>query len=699
MKKILELIGKYSEFALAAGVIFILLVMLFPVPTSVLDILLAFSVTAAIIILMTTLFIEKPLDLSIFPTILLVTTILRLSLNIASTRLILANGHNGASAAGNIIEAFGHFVMQGNVVIGLIVFIILTIINFIVITKGSGRIAEVAARFSLDAMPGKQMAIDADLGAGMIDEKEAKERRKILEDENTFFGAMDGANKFVRGDAIAGIIITFINLVGGIIIGIIQRDMNLDSAIKTYSILTIGDGLVSQIPSLIISLAAGLLVTKSGVSGSADKAIFNQFSKYPQALFMTSLVCLLFSTLPGLPFTPFMTLSLMCAGSAFVIYRLRSQEKTKTTKSKTGNNTNVNSKSESSESLEGKTEEKPEDALVMDPIRVELGYNLLQLVNYTKGQKLTDQIKALRTQIAKDFGFLMPSIRIQDNLQLDYNEYAVKIKEIDCGGGEIRIDKLLIMDPKGEKLKVPGEDTNEPAFGLPARWIDENRREEAIFNEYTVVDPPTILTTHLTEIVKENITELLSYTEVQKLIEEVEDNHKKLIKDVVPDPVSISALQKILQSLLSEGISIRDLATIIEAASDSLKLTKNITDVTEFVRVRLSRQICFRSQSKDGFISVITLSPEWEKEFSESIGDDNGDKHLNMAPSKLQDFTGKLRRIYDQQATKGVIPVLLTSSTVRPFVRAVIERFRSSIIVLSQNEIHQKAKIRTLGTL
>jgi flagellar biosynthesis protein FlhA len=700
MKKILSVLAKYTQFILAIGIVSILLVLLFPVPTTLLDILLAFSITTSLIILMTTLFIDKPLELSVFPTVLLVTTILRLSLNIASTRLILANGHIGSSAAGHIIETFGEFVMQGNVVIGLIVFMILTIINFIVITKGSGRIAEVAARFSLDAMPGKQMAIDADLSAGLIDEETAKSRRKNLEDESTFYGAMDGANKFVRGDAIAGIIITFINLVGGIIIGVMQRDMALADATKTYTILTIGDGLVSQIPSLIISLAAGLLVTKSGVAGSADKAIFGQLSKYPQALYMTSMVTALFSVIPGLPFGIFIIFSISCAGSGYFISSLQNNtSKVKGSKSSTSTQSAKAGDMKSGEMPEGQKEERPEDALQMDQIKVELGYNLLQLVNYNKGQKLTDQIKALRKQIAKDFGFLMPSIRIQDNLQLENNTYIIKIKEIECGRGLIKVDKLLIMDPKGEKLRVPGEDTVEPAFNLPARWVDENRKDEAIFNHYTVVDPPTILTTHVTELVKENITDLLSYSEVQKLLDEIPDSQKKLIKDVIPDPVTVSSLQKILQGLLSEGVSIRDLPTIIEAAADSLRHTKNMVDVIEFVRSRISKQICFANQSNDGFIAVLTLSPEWENEFMNAISTDNEDKHLNLSPSKIQDFTAKVRRAYDDQAIKNVIPVILTSGTTRPFVRAIIERFRSSISVLSQNEIHAKAKIRNVGVI
>lgn len=701
MKNFLSKIAKYSEFILAISIVCIILVLLFPIPTILLDILLALSITISIIVLMTTLFINKPLELSVFPTILLVTTIFRLSLNIASTRLILSEGHFGPSSAGHIIQAFGNFVMQGSVVIGLIVFIILTLINFVVITKGSGRIAEVAARFSLDAMPGKQMAVDADLSAGLISEKEAKARRKELEDESTFYGAMDGANKFVRGDAIAGLMITCINLIGGIIIGVIQRGLTFDNAVKTYTILTIGDGLVAQIPSLIISLAAGLLVTKSGTL-SADKAIFNQLSQYPQSLFMTSLVTGAMALLPGLPFAPFLFLSVATGGAGYILLNIK---KAALLEAGGGDASSTNVAGQSIAGDSGSSsggsqanEESVSDALQLDYIKLELGYNLLQLVNYYKGHKLTDQIKGLRKQIARDYGFIMPSVRIQDNLQLPNNTYVIKVKEIESGRGEVSIDKLLIMDPKGEDIKIPGEDTKEPTFGLPARWVDEKYREEALFNNYTVVDPPTIVTTHITEVIKENITELLSYSEVQKLLDELSDEHKKLVKDLVPDPVTVSTLQKVLQSLLGEGVSIRDLATILEGTADALGHSKSITVITEYVRVKIARQICAIYANADGYIPVLTLSPEWEKEFQESITGEDVDS-LSMAPSKLQDFILKVKKVYDEQASKGIIPVILTSGAVRPFVRLSIERFRSSITVLSQNEIHSRAKIRTIGVI
>ena len=691
MLQIFKKVTKYSDIALAVGIIGILMVLLFPVPTGLLDFLLAFSIATSIIILMTTLFIAKPLELSVFPTILLVTTLLRLSLNIASTRLILADGHLGTEAAGHVIEAFGSFVMQGNVVIGLIVFLILTIINFIVITKGSGRIAEVAARFSLDAMPGKQMAIDADLAAGLINETVAKSRRQNLEDESTFYGAMDGANKFVRGDAIAGLVITFINLVGGMIIGILQRKLEFDVAIQTYTILTIGEGLVAQIPSLIISLASGLLVTKSGIIGSADKAIFGQLGQYPQPLFMTSIVIFTMGLAPGLPFIPFAILGILAGITGYVIYSMQKKDSIVSGI--------LPQKDNKTDSDSGDNGESIGDILQLDAIRLEIGYGLISLVNGQNNQRLTDQIKALRKQIVKDFGFVMPSVRIQDNTQLDNDTYLIKIKELEAGRGVVRVNKLMVMDPKGQAINILGEDTKEPAFGLPAKWVNESYKDEALFYNYTVVDPATVITTHLTELIKENITELLSYSETQKLLDDIGDDNKKLVKDLVPDLVTISTLQKILQNLLSEMISIRDLPSILEAVADAVRIHKSLTSITEFVRNRLSRQICHNNTNHEGFIPIVTISPEWEQVFMQSLVSDGEDKQLSMMPSKLHEFVAKVKTIYDEQAINGYIPILLTSGTIRPYVRSIIERFRPATVVMSQNEIHYRAKIRTLGVI
>lgn len=702
MVNILKRITDYSHLALASAIIGILMVLLFPIPTGLLDFLLALSIGISFVILMTTLFIQRPLDLSMFPTILLVTTLLRLSLNIASTRLILSRGHEGPDAAGHVIEAFGGFVMQGNVVIGLIVFLILTLINFIVITKGSGRIAEVAARFSLDAMPGKQMAIDADLAAGLIDEKVAKLRRKTLEDESTFFGSMDGANKFVRGDAIAGLIITFINLIGGMIVGILQKDLSFGVAVETYTVLTIGDGLVTQIPSLIVSLAAGLLVTKAGTSGATDKLLFGQIAQYPQALMMTSIVTGLMAFLPGLPFIPFSIIAAVIGSTAYALSSSKNQELLAGTYGVGGVSTpsKIGSDSVEGESQENDKSEKIADALHLDLIRLEIGYGLMSLVNAGNGHNLTEQIKGLRKQIVQEYGFVVPAVRIQDNIQLDTDIYVIKIKELEAGRGLVRPGKLMIMDPQGTDLDIPGESVKEPAFGLPAKWIDESYKEEALFHNCTVVDPSTVITTHLTEQIKENITDLLSYSETQKLLDKMADEHKQLLKDVIPDVVSIASLQKVLQNLLSEMISIRDMPSILESVADSARANKNLTSMTEAVRVQLCRQICHHNTNREGFIPIIALSAEWERNFIESLIDDGtGDKQLSMPPSKLQEFVVKVKKAYDDQALKGYVPVLLTSAYTRPYVRSVVERFRPATVVMSQNEIHYKAKIRTLESI
>ncbi|MDC0864922.1 flagellar biosynthesis protein FlhA [Rickettsiaceae bacterium] len=695
MLSLLKKITDYGDIALACGIIGILMVLLFPVPTTILDFLLALSIGIAFVILMTTLFIQKPLDLSVFPTILLVTTLLRLSLNIASTRLILSRGHLGADAAGHVIEAFGGFVMQGNVVIGLIVFLILTLINFIVITKGSGRIAEVAARFSLDAMPGKQMAIDADLAAGLVNEDVAKERRKELEGESTFFGAMDGANKFVRGDAIAGLIITFINLIGGMIVGILQKNLTFDVAVQTYTMLTIGDGLVSQIPSLIISMSAGLLVTKAGSNDTTDKMIFGQLSQYPKALIMTSAVTALMSFLPGLPFIPFAIISATIAGIAYYLSQLKGEAKRAESLQSSAvdkDQTEIGDQKQTPETLSEMTQ--------LDLIRLEIGYGLISLVKNNNGHNLTEQIKGLRRQVIQEYGFVIPSVRIQDNIQLDTNSYVIKIKELEAGNGSVLPGKFMVMNPQNTDMDIAGEDVKEPAFGLPAKWIDESNKEVAISKNCTVVDPSTVITTHMTELIKENIVDLLTYSETQKLLDNIGGEHKQLIKDVIPDIVSISSLQKVLQNLLSEMISIRDLSSIIEAVADAAKANKNLMAMTESVRTHLSRQICHYNTNNEGFIPIIALTPEWEKIFMESMVDDgSGDKQLSMPPSKLQIFVSRVKKIFDDQAAKGHIPVLLTGAYTRPYIRSVVERFRPATVVMSQNEIHYKAKIKTLDSV
>src|SRR5262245_47190053 len=484
--------ARHGDVALALGIVSILMVLILPMPRWLLDSGLALSITFSVLILMTSLFIAKPLDFSSFPTVLLLATMMRLALNLATTRVILTHGHEGTGAAGHVIEAFGNLLTGGNFVIGVIVFAILVIVNFIVITKGSGRIAEVSARFSLDAMPGKQMAIDADLSAGLIDEKEARRRRQELEDENAFFGAMDGAAKFVRGDAIAGVLITFINIVAGIVIGVVQHNVTLAQATHSYTVLTVGDGLVTQIPALIVSTAAGLLVSKAGVEGSADKALFGQLGGYPKALALCAVLTAAMALLPGIPMLPFFALSGLAGTMAWQVSRRREAERA--------------AEAATAAAPAPAVDEPIATALHMDLIRLELGYGLLSLINGERG-RLTDQIKALRRQLAGEMGFVMPAVRIQDNMQLAANAYVIRVKEIAAGRGELRPTMLLVMDPRGDAISIPGEPTKEPTFGLPAMWVDESAREEAMFRGYTVVDPATVITTHLNEILKDNTAE------------------------------------------------------------------------------------------------------------------------------------------------------------------------------------------------
>ncbi|MBG05303.1 MAG: flagellar biosynthesis protein FlhA [Rhodospirillaceae bacterium] len=676
---------KRGDIALALGVIAILVVLLLPMPTWLLDFSLAISITFSVIILMTALFIKNPLELNTFPTILLIATMLRLALNLASTRLILADGHTGTASAGRVIEAFGNFVVGGNYVIGIIVFGILVIVNFVVITKGAGRIAEVAARFSLDAMPGKQMAIDADLSSGLIGEDEARKRRSSLEEENSFFGAMDGASKFVRGDAIAGLLITFINIVGGIIIGTAQQNMSLGNAAETYTLLTIGDGLVTQIPALIVSTAAGMLVTRSGVQGAADEAVLGQLTNYPVALTLATGLLLTIAVLPGIPALPFLILAGVTGGTAFALNKRRQEEE------------DEEARVEEEKQSAPPPEEPIGAALQIDNIRLELGYGLLSLINNPSERRLTEQIKALRRQLASEMGFIMPAVRIQDNLQLPPNNYILRVKEIEAGNGELRPNMLLVMDPRGEQIALPGEATVEPTFGLPAMWVGEQHREEAMFRGFTVVDAPTVITTHLTEIIRDNMSELLSYSETQKLLDELDGGHQKLIADLVPNQINIGGIQRVLQNLLGERVSIRDLATILEGVSEACGYTRNIGQITEHVRARLARQLSDDVVNEQGFIPLVTLSPEWEQSFAESIVGQGDDRQLSMAPSKLQQFITAVRTVFERHAMQGETPVLLVSPGIRPFVRSVIERFRPVTIVMSQNEVHPKAKIKTLG--
>ena len=679
---------KRGDIALAVGVLTILVVLILPLPPILLDFALAISIIFSVLILMTALFIHTPLEFSAFPTVLLIATMLRLALNLASTRLILAHGHEGTDAAGHVIEAFGNFVMSGNFVIGIIVFTILIIVNFVVITKGSGRIAEVAARFHLDAMPGKQMAIDAEMSAGTIDEKEARRRRQVLEDEGGFFGAMDGASKFVRGDAIAGLLVVFINVIGGMIIGIVQQGLTFADAAHSYTILTVGDGLVTQVPALIVSTAAGLLVSKAGVSGAADKALMKQLSGYPKALGMSGGVMLVMALLPGIPMIPFLALGSGATALAFIFDR-----RNKLT-------TAAEVKKTETEAKTAAADEPISAALKIDDLKVELGYALLPLVNAPDGSdRLTEQIKALRRSLATEMGFVMPAVRILDNVQLDANAYVIKVKEVEAGSGKVWAGQFMVMDPAGGQVKLPGTHTTEPTFGLPATWIDGGLKEEATMKGYTVVDAATVLSTHLTELLKSNMAELLSYGEVQKLLKELPKEQADLVKDLSPNLITVSGIQRVLQILLAERVSIRDLGTILEGIADGVPGSRNPVTLAEHVRARLSRQLCAQHTSPSGYLPLIALSAKWEQAFAESMVGQGDERQLAMQPSRLSEFITLVRERFEEAAREGEAPVLVTSSNIRPFVRGIVERFRAQTPVLSQSEIHPRARLKTVGSI
>ena len=670
-----------SDVGLALGVVALLSVLVLPLPTILLDLGLALSITASVLVLMVALFLDRPLDFTSFPTLLLLTTLLRLSLNVATTRLILSHGNEGMLAAGHVVAAFGGFLMGGDVVIGLILFAILLVVNFMVITKGSGRIAEVAARFSLDSMPGKQMAIDAELSAGTIDEKIARTRRRELEEESGFYGAMDGAAKFVRGDAIAALIITGINIIGGLAIGMVRHGMAFSDAAATFTTLSAGDGLVSQIPALLVSTAAGIVVTKGGVQGTADAALVAQLGRGPKPLLMAAGAAAVLGLLPGLPTLPFLAISGLAGGGAWMRFR--------------------NPLGQAKEAAAAPVASEPpiSETLKMDMIRLELGYGLLTLAG-GDGPKLTEQIKSLRRTIATDMGFVLPPVRIQDNMSLSPAEYVISVKEITAGKGELRPLMLLAMDPKGGTPPLTGEATREPAFNLPAMWVDPSQKEAALFHGCTVVDAPTVLTTHLTEIVRQNVAELLSYAETRKLLEELPPEHQKLVNDLIPATISHGAVQRVLQSLLEERVSIRDLPTILEGIQEACGMpSRAIPAITSHVRARLARQISDQHTGDGGYIPLVTLSPDWEATFADALTGPPEERQLAMAPAKLQEFVRKLNEVYEKAASGGELPVVLSSSQIRAHVRAIVERVRPGTAVLSQVEIFPRARIRTLGVV
>jgi flagellar biosynthesis protein FlhA len=679
-----EKLTKNLDLMMALGLIGILTVMLIPLPPFLLDMALTLSLTLSLLILLVSIYTDKALDFSIFPSLLLMTTLFRLSLNVATTRLILTHGHQGKNSVGHIIEAFGHFVVGDSYVVGLVVFIILVVINFIVITKGSGRVAEVAARFTLDAMPGKQMSIDADLNSGLINENEARQKRKEIEKEADFYGSMDGASKFVRGDAIAGIIITLVNIVGGLVIGVLQKDMDLASAAKTYTTLTIGDGLVAQIPALIISTAAGIVVTRNSSSDNLGTEMASQLFIKPRAVQVAAGILLFLGLVPGIPFIPFFMMAAVLFGIAWTIERFQKEKKEQ-------------ERIKADEEALKPQKENIESLLPLDMVELEVGYGLINIVESDQSGDLLERIVSIRKQFAMDLGVIVPSVHIRDNLQLQPGEYRVLIKGNKVGGGVLRPDSLLAMDPGNVVHEVPGIATKEPAFGLEALWIAKSQKEEAEMSGYTVVDLPTVMATHLTELIRTHASELFGRQEADRLIENFKKTNPKVVQDLIPDILSLGQVVRVLQNLLKEQVSIRDLVTIFETLADEGSRNKDTEMLTEAVRKGLARGITHKYLADDGSLAVLTLSPEIEETIANSLLQTDQGVQLVMDPMKAQDILQKISQLIETHPEIAGQPILLTSPTARRHIAKLTRRFLPQVIVLSHNEVSSDAHIQSVG--
>ena len=671
----LELIQKRGDVLVAVSVVSILGVMILPIPPLILDVLLSFSISLSIVILVTGIYIRKPLDFSIFPSMLLITTLYRLALNIASTRLVLLRGNEGIDAAGEVIKSFGSFVVGGNYAVGFVVFLILVIVNFVVITKGAGRIAEVAARFTLDAMPGKQMAIDADLNAGLLDESEARRRREIVSQEADFYGAMDGASKFVRGDAIAGLIITGINIIGGFIIGTIQKGMPLIEAVKTYTILTIGDGLVSQIPALLISTAAGIVVSRAGTDTDLGKDITRQLLIKPKAMGTASGVMVALGLVPGLPHVSFLLLAAISGSLAYILSRnlVEAEEKPEV-------------KPKAQESLPIET------FIEIEPLTFDIGYGLIPLVE-DGDSDLLNKIKAMRRQLASELGFVIPSIHIKDNLQIRPHEYSLLIRGVEVTRGEIMVGHHLAVTA-GEAEGIEGIPTKEPAFGLPAFWVNYKEVESAKTKGYMVVDPVAVIITHLTEQIKTHAWELLTRIEIQSLLDNLSKNYPKIVDELIPSLLTLGSVQRVLQNLLRERVPINDLVTILETLIDWAPSTKDTEILTEYTRQSLSRYITKQYLSPDGSVYVATLDPRFEREISQDM-----EARETIGPEIVNKLIRAIETTIREERFKSVHPVILCSSQARRFVRKIMERFLPSVVVLSNAEISPSVKLSTVGVV
>ena len=668
-------LNKFSDVMLALGVVMIVMMMIIPLPPFLLDLLLALNMTLSLSIVMISIYNVEPLQFSVFPSLLLVTTLFRLALNVSATRLILLQGY-----AGEVILAFGSFVVGGNAVVGFIVFIILILIQFIVITKGAERVAEVAARFTLDAMPGKQMAIDADLNAGLINDNEARTRRRNIQREADFYGAMDGASKFVKGDAIAAIVIIVVNILGGFIIGMVQRDMSILQALQTYTLLTVGEGLVNQIPALLVSTATGLVVTRAASENNLGHDIAAQLLAYPRVFFLVAAVLAVLSAVPGLPGVPFLSIAILISGLGYILQKT----------AKTAQETAV-TQQEEKELEEVRKPENIVSLLQVDPIELEIGYSLIPLVDVAQGGNLLDRVVMIRRQCALEMGIVVPTIRIRDNIQLKPNAYVIKIKGIEVAKGELLLDHFLAMNPGTVTEEIPGEETMEPAFGLPALWIHEAYRERAELSGYTVVDPISVLATHLTEVVKGHCDELLGRQDVQTLIDSVKQDHPAVVSELVPAMLSVGDIQKVLVCLLKERVSVRDLVSIMETLADTATFTKDPEVLAEYVRRTLSRNIS-RQYIQNNTLTCITLDPQTENQIVSGVQHSDRGSFVNLDPGSMQQFINSLSSEIQKLTATGFHPVLLTSPASRLYVRKLTERIAPNLVILSFAELKTRLK-------
>ena len=679
-----------SSLMVAVGLVGILVVMILPLPTLMLDLLLTLGITMSLVILLMSMYNTDPLEFSAFPSLLLLTTLYRLSLNIASTRLILLHGHEGPGSVGKVIQSFGNFVVGGNFAVGLIIFLIMVLINFIVITKGSGRIAEVAARFTLDAMPGKQMAIDADLNAGLINEEMAKKRRAEISQQSEFYGAMDGASKFVRGEAIASIVIMAINIMGGLFIGIFLQNMAIAQAAETYTLLTIGDGLVSQIPSLIISTSAGIIVSRAASEDSMGKELIKQFGRQPQALAVSSGIIMIFGLIPGLPHIPFLILGAAMGWLAWIAFQSLAAEQTEEEIAE-------ERRRETAPSLG--SPETVEALLPLDTLELEVGYGLIPLVDESQEGDLLERIRGIRRQFAIDMGLIIPPLHVRDNLQIKPDEYVLLLKGVEIARGELMMGYFLAMDSGAAKRVIEGIPTVEPAFKLPALWISADKKDEAQLAGYTVVDPATVVATHLTEVLRTHADELIGRQDTQKLLDNLAKSHPKVVEELVPGLLPLGKVQKILQNLLRERVSIRNLLTICETLADYAPMGKDPEILTEYVRQKLSRSIVSTLTDETGTLSVLTLTTQIEDLIRESVQSTEQGSFLALDPNLGQKIIEAIHASVDKISQEGYQPIIITTPVVRRHLRKLIERFMPQVVVLSHNELTNQSKIQSLGTV